>query len=1014
MKAKLKKKNNIFFLKKDSKKQLAVFSVWILFTMLVAIIFVNSGLEGINKLSDKFLMKSGLQKITNLVVERFSALAEEAPQFFFPQFPKRLMYAVSDIYLDGQDLISLNEELLEFVNNCDCAFTQSQCKQVMASGQQTACNPGPIKTFGEPCPDYIRVNDTQTKIQSDINNFTLKVAFVRQLLTEEMNSGLEEQLQTLRPEDAQALRDNLAKILELSPNIADLARNNIALPNECLATKCSPNCQQGASFTLQACLKADMGQQKPIEAKFGVGVTLDDLKLGKIGIKNINLSLPDKLQLSTLPQLPSIDISIPDITFSCPAETQALTFQTPSPSLPEAPTLTLGCPVYSGDSSYDCVGGGREREMEFEWYSQIISWLSEQCQQLPGMRDSYGFPTEINQVCFDIDHPENIIQAITDKCEELWVGLLTPAMYNALPEVCRTIGKGTQYLGLGVTQILIATITGWWDISTDYMLSLTAPGIIEKECKDLFQSVGETPPSECNVDDYCTVESLGLGGRRYDCYAMVASINQSLQTTENKCDELAREESGEVPEPCKVLPLFLGQLENPGTIVEPGESCPSQEIGDFPNPVAGCSFSFPTIPKISFPKIIIPDIYLPSFSLPPFFSIKLPNFIFEDLIIPDIELCNLDDCQFKFPYLTFKVPSLKIPQVEVPAVRRDIPGLPSLEVKVAPIQFPPLRLQLPQLFNLLSLTTPELEMPSIALPQPKLQMSFKGLEVDLMELLLGLLDIPSVSVCISLEIKFIAINLVYPDYIFDWPAFPQIPEIPFCKSVNEFCQNANASIQEIKTKTSQIQNQVNTVFQSEIQQRLDLLGQIIEQALANSIQGQLDEIADRIQQAIINHLATNLPEYAVTPEGIPVPGVWPVERKVPCDKIPPLTMPGGDIITPTLSLSSLVYFPSEISIPWPESLKKLTLTNALDYDLPTIPLSNLSYSKEVNIRLPGLQRSSPSISFDLLENATACYSQQPSGGNPCPTGQIQSNLDGIRGIASELQQASQNIQDILE
>jgi len=1004
------------------KKREVLFAAGLLTIILIITILFIVNFDERKQLTDKLLTKLGLQDISKLLSKKV-VFGQEVPLFYFPQFPQRLIYLAGEIEVVSEELVTRNEELLTLIQGCDCQYAESHCQQV----ELTRCQSGPIGTFGDPCPARIlEPDETQPTIggtQSEINDLNLRLATLRELLKAEIEFGLEKQLLTLRPEDAQFIKDNSNRLLNLSSDIAEPVGKNLQLPDDCSVNKCTPNCELGTTFSLGACLGVAM-EHKPMEVKFSAGVGLDDLKLGEVGIKNINLNLPETIEMPDLFELPSLTIEVPDITVKCPTEKQGFAFYPSSPQLPQPPTLTFGCPEYSSYSSYQCAGGGKEREEQFEWYSQIISWLSEKCQELPGMRDAYGVPNEAGQLCFDIDHPDNIIKVITDKCEELWVGLLTPAMYNGLPEACRMIGKGTQYLGLEVSQILIATITAWWDISTDYMLSLTAPGIIENGCRDLFESVGEPPPAGCDVDAYCTKEDLGWGERRYDCYANVASINQALQTTENKCTELAQGESGDVPEPCKILPLFLGQLENPGTIVEPGEDCPSQEIGDSPIPMAGCSFGFPTIPKISFPKIIIPDIYLPSFSLPPFFYIKLPNFIFEDLVIPDIDLCDLDDCRFKFPNLRFKPPTLRIPdislfgQITIPAE----PGIevPPIEINIKPIKFRPLQFNFSQFINLSSLITPELEIPNISLPQPKLNFSFNGFEIDLLNLLLGLLQLPDIpSACVSASLNLSPLYIVYPDRVFSWPVFPRIPEISFCKDVRQFCKNANASIQEITAKVSQIESQFNAVFQSQIQDKLDTLGRQINQTMTAEIQSWLNDIENEIARQFSQHLAGHAPESLMAPVA-PMPGVWRVASQLPCEKIPPLTIslpPHLKTFTiepePLEELFGEVW-PDEISIPWPESLKKFTLSgDGLSYPLPDIPLSNLSYSKEIVERLPGLQLRAPTITLSPLQDATACYNKPPGGGNPCPTDDMATHLGEIEGMNGEIKQASQTIIDFL-
>lgn len=957
----------------------------IMFSLLLIIVLVGTYSVKADLMSNKtkgsisaIYSELSLKKLIKLASEKFSVLGQEAPLFFFPQFPQRLMYVASEISEVSEKLVDLNEKLNKFTNQYRCEYAHSQCKQEISTGGPASCKS--VGVFGNPSPISIPAEELETsvdperlenaeglsvkEIQAQIENTSDELSYLQELLKKEMESGLEKQLQTLREDDAKAIRDNLNKLLELGPKLAEPVKKNLSLPDECSVEKCNPNCQQGGSFTLEACLKTGVGEQKPMEAKFGAGASLEDLNLGKVKIKNINISLPEEIEMPELPELPSLTISVPDITLTCPTESKSITIQTPTPTLPDAPALTLSCPQYPNYSSYQCSVSPNEESKNYneaDWYFQTFSWLSEKCQELPGMKDDRGIPREekINK-CLKI---EEVSQTVINECNSRWNEYLSCfILCPKPPEICQQIGPESKRNDKAVE----------W-------------------CKELFQQEGQIPPAACS--------------------------SEPIGTTRQKCGEIKNTEREELPLSCKLLPLFIGKLEDPsaGTILGQAKNCSAQTIGDYPEPAAGCSLAFPSAPKISFPKIIIPDIHLPSFNFPPFFRVKLPNFIFEDLVLPDLDLCNLDDCQFQFPYLSFKVPSLKIPQVEVPPAQIDIPGGPQLEVKVAPIQFPPLSFQFPQLFNLGSLATPELEMPKIPLPQPKLQFSFKGVKIDLLNLLLGLFNIPS-SLCASLDIKFVPINIVYPDYILSWIAFPRVPEIPFCKDTRQFCKDAKGSIQEVTNKTTQIQNQVNAVFQNKIQQELDILAKKIQQEIQQEIQQQLNEISQKIEQAITAHIATYAPEYSALPppETVPVPGVLPVGKALPCDKIPALTISMDDIVISSIPLKELTDFPDKIQILWPDSLKKIALSGDLGYELPTVFLSRLSYLKDVTVGLPGLQRSSPSINFNLLQNAAACLGQPPSGGNPCPTGEIQSNLEEIKRIRDEVQQASQNIKNVLE
>ena len=137
--------------------------------------------------------------------------------------------------------------------------------------------------------------------------------------------------------------------------------------------------------------------------------------------------------------------------------------------------------------------------------------------------------------------------------------------------------------------------------------------------------------------------------------------------------------------------------------------------------------------------------------------------------------------------------------------------------------------------------------------------------------------------------------------------------------------------------------------------------------------------------------------------------VQPLDETKQCLQIPPLVISLGSITVPSINLNEFVGLPATTSIPWPENLKKIILTKEIKYELPTIPLSFLDYSKEVPIKIPGFQL--PSIaSLTALLNFPSCVSQKPSGGNPCSS----VNAAEIQQIKDEIEKASKNIINILE
>lgn len=239
------------------------------------------------------------------------------------------------------------------------------------------------------------------------------------------------------------------------------------------------------------------------------------------------------------------------------------------------------------------------------------------------------------------------------------------------------------------------------------------------------------------------------------------------------------------------IPPFTDKIELPKTweYYSSAGECPSQKIGDFPSSMLHCPASPPIAPKISFPKIIIPWIITPNLKVAPHFEMVLPNFKFEDLIIPDIKLCDLDHCKYIFkdffPFLRFQFPFLSLPSINSSLRLPDLDILfQGIRIKIllpeikTQIKFPSIVFAMPILseFNLANLITPEILIPKISLPKPKLFFTLSGI---------GLSAISNIPVPDS---KSTPLQFTPPVYYFSWPAFPSIPEIPFCKDVHAFCR----------------------------------------------------------------------------------------------------------------------------------------------------------------------------------------------------------------------------------
>jgi hypothetical protein len=372
-----------------------------------------------------------------------------------------------------------------------------------------------------------------------------------------------------------------------------------------------------------------------------------------------------------------------------------------------------------------------------------------------------------------------------------------------------------------------------------------------------------------------------------------------------------------------------------------------------------------------------------------------------------------------------------------------IPQLPGLDLRTR-IDLPSISFSLPQI-NLFNLLLPELELPKISLPSPKFNFKITGIDLSaIFELIytfiLNALDVPDIDICYTFQTPKTFLSIVLSDYYFSFIKFPKIPEIPFCQNVNQFCKRVKDSLGQggwLK-KASEIEAQFAKTI-GDIQKELDQLSQAVKN-LQEAINKTFQEVYGRaIYEAIVKQLrdkGLSLKDY-INPETkeidlrkVPFPGVFPV--KVAEDKeCLPVSIPEAKftlkivdknnyskIETKEISPSQYEIYvpidlPEEITIPWPEKLKEINLINPLSYDLPDIPLSDLSYKKEFPIKTVGFQPRTFSFDFGGITEGD-CLAQNPTGGNPFPITDITNNLDNIKKIHSKLKDASQIIIEILE
>jgi hypothetical protein len=948
-----------------------------------------------NNLKSLKNLKSSLDKAENSLEDLRKNL-QESPEKYKKEVKEDLEKIKSDIKGQISQIPKIPDQLKGKITQ-----TISDLKQQITSLPQTiknllrgsGCEIGSPEAFGDPCPNRKEME----KKQIGIRNKAEEISYLRKLLIKEKEAGLEAELKTLREDEAKALENSLNGLLAASKDIVSPALNNAAVfdSNEYSAEKkCHGQYKKGVIFTLIACILKSLGEQDPIKIIFKVGVALKKWELGEMGA-NIGINLPDKINITNLNKLKDIKINLPDtnIPLKDIPLSGLVAISPSSPRMPELPSLNLSCPKFNSQS-YNCQSGTEKKEKSdyyigAEWYFQTFSWLSEKCQNIPGMKNQYNMP---GFGCFDVN---NAHLTVVQECDALW------QKYTQ----CLEAPAGTCKKPSGICASLGMSST------------LERHKAYQKECANLFQGEKKPTPQGCYLNIVCS------GSEGKDCHATSESIKKVLNTLKNKCSQLKEEKIKVAPEPCKFLPLFTGKFEKPKiqTYQQPTSACPSQTISDSTG--AGirldCPLSIPSVPKIKLPSIKIPDIYLPTFSFMPFFKIKLPNFIFEDLDLPDLELCNLDKCKNIIPSLKLKIPypSLSIPTTEIPPI-----SLPSLgyKIKINSINFPSLPIPLPQI-DLSKLLSSDINLPKISLPRPKITLKLNGVKINAFNMLLGLvssfINIP--TGCISAKVSFIPLIIAFPDYYFYWPKFPEVPDLCNNKyiSVNKFCGDIKESLSSSKVykKTQEAQDTINKAIKEKLQNKLNGLAETFKESISNGITQYVKKhttIQIKRKSGTLKIAGQDINNVKIKDGKLIVYG-----KEIPIED-GSLKITGGEVpISADAINKKMSKIPAEINIPWPEGLKA-SLKNLIEkqWELPSIPLDNLSFMKKKEINIPGFQESSYNFSVDLFGKYPSCTGEPPSGGNPYASAnqKISGNLSKIGQYSEDISANAKAIIKILE
>jgi hypothetical protein len=388
--------------------------------------------------------------------------------------------------------------------------------------------------------------------------------------------------------------------------------------------------------------------------------------------------------------------------------------------------------------------------------------------------------------------------------------------------------------------------------------------------------------------------------------------------------------------------------------------------------------------------------------------IKAPGIYFEDISFPEINLCDLSQCSFPGYDFTLGFPTFHIPKIDPISITLEpiqFNGkLYYFEVYFNEIKFPSIRLRYNQPFDWSRLISPEWAIPNPSLIRvnftargrvdlPDVNEIINYIIDEIKKFILETINIPKEG-CIGLEGTSIgSFSLIMPDIRFSVPGFPEIPEIPYCKKINEFCGDLNSKLTKVFEKIREVQEKIQGVISREIQQRLDDIAQEVNEKIQREIQSELEERAREIREEIVRHLQNY--------EGRDL------------SEIPPLRIPLEPIkFNEPINLTDLG-FPQEIPLHWPDELKRINLeAENIGYDLPKIPLSKLNRRREKEIKL----LSHIVYEFEGLTNETRVVNcrYNPPLGVPPSVNDIALTTEKIKNEFTSTTQVISTILDILQ
>jgi hypothetical protein len=724
--------------------------------------------------------------------------------------------------------------------------------------------------------------------------------------------------------------------------------------------------------------------------------------------------------------------------------------------------------------------------------------------------------------------PENVVKTIKEQCNILWEEYCTKKGKEP-PEICKKI----KYTCPGNEEIAAAVqcqelfqkknlpIPEECSFTTSTQEGTSQSNQSETQSTQ-EKSTGSsktqpTPGSESQSESQSGQQETSKSGEAEtkpvcppefpvpkDGFCVTSNFNP-VTTTAEKCKEIKKTEKikdpkTEIPYPCKILPLFTGEIEGGGETYRASEKikCPRQSIVDLPFGMGGgfgfkCSLGIPNIPKIELPDIVIPDIILPTFEIPPFVKIKLPRIYTEDLILPDIEICDLSQCAKIFKPLDFQMAQFKLPSLNLNFNQEiTLPTKIKVKGKLAEkfsvsyqgkIEFPSIYFSLPKI-TLLDIVLPKIELPDISLPSPELYFKFGGIDfhaiADLIfTLILNSLGIPDFNFCFSFQIPTALFDFEFPDYYFSFPKYlsfidkytqkiekytQKIPRFKICGDINQYCKDVrkkivgltgevNTIVGDINTAVGElqsvfdeakkaiedgvgaIQNEINSVFRdavNEIQKELNQSAGIKEKKCFSKSTPEIDIVlkfageekpqektetqpqektSQPEQQS--SEVQTSQPQteqsksQEETREREETKSKQKTKKQI---KVSKFRDPLNNRIK--IEVAIPIKIPQEIIIP--QHISHAFLADPIQFKLPNIPLSWLSYEKKFKIQGPGFQPRTFTFELGPIKSRECVAVPPTKGNNPFQINEMNNTIKKLRNLKGDIESSFETIKKILE